>query len=53
MKKIIRFRWPIAITWMIITAGLVFLAPDLQELVREKGQITIPEEYPSQEAERW
>lgn len=52
MKQIIRFRWPIAILWIIATAGLLFLAPDLQELVREKGQITIPEQYPSQKAAR-
>ncbi|ASN06641.1 MMPL family transporter [Virgibacillus necropolis] len=50
MKQIIRFRWLIAIVWVAIAAGLFIFAPNLQELVREKGQISVPEDSPSQEA---
>ncbi|WP_430787931.1 MMPL family transporter [Virgibacillus flavescens] len=50
MKQIIRFRWLIAALWVAAAAGLFIFAPNLQELVREKGQISVPEEYPSQKA---
>ncbi|ASK60922.1 hypothetical protein CFK37_01195 [Virgibacillus phasianinus] len=50
MKQIIRFRWVIAILWLAVAASLFIFSPNLQELVREKGQITIPEDSPSQEA---
>lgn len=51
MKQIIRFRWLIASLWIIIAVGLFILAPDLQELVREKGQITAPKNSPSSQAQ--
>lgn len=50
MKHIIRFRWLIAIAWVAVTAALFIFSPNLQELVREKGDISIPDDYPSQEA---
>ncbi|WP_077324936.1 MMPL family transporter [Virgibacillus siamensis] len=51
MKHILRFRWLIAAAWVIGVAALFILAPNLQELVSKKGQITVPEDYPSQEAQ--
>ncbi|WP_404451612.1 MMPL family transporter [Virgibacillus necropolis] len=50
MKQIIRFRWLIAILWVAAAVSLFIFSPNLQELVREKGQISVPEDYPSQEA---
>ncbi|GGB55949.1 transporter [Lentibacillus populi] len=51
MKHIIKFRWPIAILWVAVAVSLFIFAPNLQELVQEKGQITVPEGYTSQEAQ--
>ncbi|SES68165.1 putative drug exporter of the RND superfamily [Oceanobacillus limi] len=52
MKQIIRFRWIIAAAWILVAVGLFILAPNLQELVREKGQIAAPEDSPSVEAQQ-
>ncbi|MFD2042835.1 MMPL family transporter [Ornithinibacillus salinisoli] len=52
MKYIIKFRWFIAAAWVAVALGLFLLAPNLQELVREKGQIAAPEESPSVEAQK-
>ncbi|MBU5266307.1 MMPL family transporter [Virgibacillus proomii] len=51
MKQIIKLRWYIAALWLIAATALFFLAPSLQELVREKGQITVPEGAPSEKAQ--
>ncbi|WP_099157394.1 MMPL family transporter [Virgibacillus ndiopensis] len=51
MKHIIRFRWLIAILWVAVAASLFIFAPNLQDLVAEKGQITVPEGYTSQKAQ--
>lgn len=52
MKHILRFRWLVITFWIIGATALFLLAPNLQELVREKGQITAPEEAPSQQANK-
>ncbi|MDC3413611.1 MMPL family transporter [Aquibacillus sp. 3ASR75-11] len=51
MRKIIQLRWPIAILWVIVAVSLLLLSPNLAELVREKGQIGVPNGYPSTQAE--
>ncbi|WP_188456543.1 MMPL family transporter [Virgibacillus oceani] len=51
MKHIIRFRWFIAFIWVAAAALLFIFSPNLQDLVAEKGQITVPEGYTSQEAQ--
>ncbi|MYL60017.1 MMPL family transporter, partial [Virgibacillus halodenitrificans] len=51
MKQIIRFRWLIAAFWVIAAAGLFIFSPNLQELVADKGQISVPEGSPSDEAQ--
>lgn len=43
MRKIIQFRWLIFIIWIAVALGLFLLGPDLQQLVRDKGQIKVPE----------
>ncbi|GAA0595723.1 MMPL family transporter [Virgibacillus siamensis] len=51
MKHILRYRWLIAGAWVVAVLALFFFSPNLQELVSKKGQITVPEDYPSQEAQ--
>lgn len=47
MSFIIKNKWFVVIAWIAIVAGLLLSAPNMAELVREKGQITIPDEYSS------
>lgn len=51
MKLIVRFRWIVLALWIIATILLVWKAPSMEHLVREKGQITVPDGYPSTLAE--
>src|SRR5690625_1925470 len=51
MKSIIKWRWVILGVWLIAALGLTFYGPNLQQLVAEKGQITVPEGNPSVDAE--
>ncbi len=43
MKHIIKFRWFIIALWVIAAVVLVVFGPNLQKLVAEKGQITVPD----------
>jgi putative drug exporter of the RND superfamily len=52
MKHIIRFRWIIAFVWLAVAISLFLFAPNLQDLVREKGQIAAPEDSPSVQAQK-
>ncbi|WP_026314527.1 MMPL family transporter [Heyndrickxia acidiproducens] len=47
MKRVVQFKWVILLLW--ITAGILFAwkAPAMEPLVREKGQINVPEGYAS------
>ncbi|HAQ06533.1 MAG TPA: hypothetical protein DCR24_03030 [Bacillus bacterium] len=47
MNVIIKQKWFVIIAWIIVAAGLFMAAPNIAELVREKGQITVPDEYSS------
>ncbi|RSD25086.1 MMPL family transporter [Mesobacillus subterraneus] len=47
MKFIIKQKWFVMIAWILVAAGLFIAAPNMAELVREKGQITVPDEYTS------
>ncbi|MEW8969045.1 MMPL family transporter [Mesobacillus jeotgali] len=47
MKFIIKQKWFVIIAWILVAAGLFMAAPNMAELVREKGQITVPDEYSS------
>jgi putative drug exporter of the RND superfamily len=44
---IIKQKWLVIIAWILVAAGLFMAAPNMAELVREKGQITVPDEYSS------
>jgi len=50
MKGILKGRWFVPVIWIILTAVLVMTAPPLNDLVRDKGQITVPDGYSSKEA---
>ncbi|MBC2675884.1 MMPL family transporter [Listeria booriae] len=47
MKWIVKFRWPIVAAWLVVMAVLLFTAPNMADLVREKGEIKLPDGYPS------
>src|SRR5690625_2399951 len=52
MRHVIKYRWIIIAAWIAIAVSLTVFTPDLQRLVAEKGQITVPDEYRSVEAEQ-
>ncbi|GAM14292.1 MMPL family transporter [Mesobacillus selenatarsenatis] len=47
MNFIIKQKWFVIFAWILVAAGLFMAAPNMAELVREKGQITVPDEYSS------
>ncbi|MBC1272205.1 MMPL family transporter [Listeria booriae] len=47
MKWIVKFRWAIVAAWLVVMAVLLFTAPNMADLVREKGEIKLPDGYPS------
>ncbi|QOR66140.1 MMPL family transporter [Cytobacillus suaedae] len=47
MNFIIKQKWLVMITWLAVVVGLFLIAPNMAELVREKGQISVPEGYSS------
>ena len=47
MNFIIRRKWIVMLLWIVIVAALFLSAPNYADLVREKGQITVPEGYSS------
>ncbi|MGE8206705.1 MMPL family transporter [Heyndrickxia sp. NPDC080065] len=47
MKMIVRFRWIIIALWIVVVGLLAWKAPNMEMLVREKGQIAVPDGYPS------
>ncbi|MCP3740873.1 hypothetical protein [Rossellomorea sp. BNER] len=47
MNAIIKGKWFVIIAWIAIVAGLFMTAPNMADLVREKGQVDVPEEYSS------
>jgi putative drug exporter of the RND superfamily len=48
---IIKNKWFVLLAWIAIVAGLFMAAPNMADLVREKGEITVPEGYSSTLAE--
>ncbi|MBU8770961.1 MMPL family transporter [Cytobacillus oceanisediminis] len=47
MYSIIKRKWLVIVVWIAVVAGLFMAAPNMADLVRDKGQITVPEEYSS------
>lgn len=52
MRAIIKGKWFILIAWIAVIAALFMAAPNMENLVREKGQISVPEGSPSTLAEK-
>lgn len=52
MQTILKARWFIITAWLALVVLLVAMAPDMAALVREKGAISLPEDYPSSIAAR-
>ncbi len=51
MSTIIKGKWFVIIGWIAVVIGLFLIAPNMGELVSEKGQISVPEGYSSSLAE--
>lgn len=47
MKAIIKGKWLVILAWIAAAVCLFLLAPNMGDLVREKGDITVPEGYSS------
>ncbi|MDF2947710.1 MAG: rane protein [Bacillales bacterium] len=47
MNLIIKQRWIVIVAWLAIVIGLFQVAPNMNDLVREKGQIDVPDGYSS------
>ncbi|PYI53386.1 MMPL family transporter [Paenibacillus flagellatus] len=47
MKTILKFRWLVLILWIAGAVGLFLTAPNMADLVRDKGQINVPDGYSS------
>ncbi|WP_040950721.1 MMPL family transporter [Gorillibacterium massiliense] len=45
MRIILKLKWVLLVLWIAIAAILVTTAPSMESLVREKGQITVPDNY--------
>src|SRR5687768_11735256 len=47
MKAIIKGRWFILVGWITFVTILMLLAPNMADLVREKGDLVVPKGYSS------
>ncbi|WNS45688.1 MMPL family transporter [Paenibacillus sp. MMS20-IR301] len=50
MRTIFKARWAVIVIWLAVAAVLFLSAPAMSDLVREKGQIAVPEGYTSSRA---
>ncbi|MBY9082238.1 MMPL family transporter [Paenibacillus sp. HN-1] len=50
MKSILKARWAVIVIWLAAAVVLVMTAPSFSDLVREKGQISVPDGYSSSRA---
>ncbi|UOE75618.1 MMPL family transporter [Parageobacillus thermoglucosidasius] len=47
MRKIIKGKWFILLAWLVAAVVLMVAAPNMADLVREKGQLSVPKGYSS------
>lgn len=52
MRAIIKGRWFVILAWILAAVVLFWASPNMADLVREKGQITVPEGFSSTIAEQ-
>lgn len=50
MKTILKARWFIMAVWIVAAVALFLTAPSMADLVREKGQLSVPDGYSSSRA---
>lgn len=50
MKTILKARWAVITVWLAVAVVLFLTAPAMSDLVREKGQIAVPDGYTSSRA---
>ncbi|WP_141500587.1 MMPL family transporter [Paenibacillus luteus] len=47
MRTVLKFRWLVLALWLVAATLLMLSAPGMEELVRTKGQINVPDGYSS------
>jgi RND superfamily putative drug exporter len=47
VNKIINGKWFVILAWVAVVVGLFLAAPNIAELVRDKGQVSVPDGYSS------
>ncbi len=47
MRTVLKLKWVVLVLWLIAAVGLMLSAPNMEELVRTKGQISVPDGYSS------
>ncbi|MDP4084373.1 MAG: MMPL family transporter [Bacillota bacterium] len=52
MKAILKGKWFVLVAWIAVIAILAMSAPNMENLVREKGQIKVPDGYSSTLAQK-
>jgi len=50
MRTILKARWWLMGLWIALAAVLMFTAPGMSDLIREKGQFSVPDGYSSTQA---
>ncbi|MEF7441350.1 MMPL family transporter [Paenibacillus lautus] len=50
MRAILKARWAIIVLWLVAAVALFMFAPSMADLVREKGQLSVPNGYTSSRA---
>ncbi|MFB9752338.1 efflux RND transporter permease subunit [Paenibacillus hodogayensis] len=51
MRAVIKMRWLVLVLWLAGAVTLFLTAPNMADLVRDKGQIKVPDGYTSTKAE--
>jgi len=50
MNFMLKWKWPIIAAWVVVAVVLLAIMPNIGQLVRDKGQIGVPEGYSSTQA---
>lgn len=43
MRGIVKYRWIVLVAWIALAVGLFVTAPDMEQLVHDKGQLRMPD----------
>ncbi|TRZ37094.1 MMPL family transporter [Niallia circulans] len=50
MNSILKGKWIVLVLWIVVIVGLFMIAPNMGDLVREKGQVSVPDTFSSSKA---